>query len=244
MKMKMSLYSTVMYEFVTPALGVVVILLNILEAVLIKKSKHNSKGSIYLMSLAVSDILAGVIMVILKTMHQFMKTDLKGNIYAEEIYHVIKHAFIRFSLFISIFNLLAIAIDRYIAISHPMFHRNKRVTLQRTLCISTWMVSLACVTAAYCASRFGLADVRRYNDLLFPVSAYLSAVLLISLYSMIFKAISNSRKSSRTHSKQSEVNKMYLVKPNFIYFFIFFLHFYNISLYYKYYIYRIIRCYR
>lgn len=83
-KKKMSEYSDIIYTQVTPALGGVVVLLNILELFFIikmeqKKRSKYSKSFIYITNLCISDVMVGIVMIILKSMDPYMKTDLKDN---------------------------------------------------------------------------------------------------------------------------------------------------------------------
>ena len=108
-KKKMSAYSDAIYTTVTPILGGVVIILNILELVFIfrlqkKKRAKITKSFIYIINLCISDVMVGIVMVILKSMDPYMKTDLKNDELSKEFYGILKHVFIRLSLFISIFN--------------------------------------------------------------------------------------------------------------------------------------------
>ena len=58
-------------------------------------------------------------------MTQFQKTTLKDNAVAMEIYNIIKYCVIRISLFVSVFNLSALTIDRLFAIKFPFIHRKQ-----------------------------------------------------------------------------------------------------------------------
>ena len=58
-------------------------------------------------------------------MTQFQKTALKNDAVAKEIYNIIRYCVIRISLFVSVFNLSALTIDRLFAIKFPFIHRKQ-----------------------------------------------------------------------------------------------------------------------
>ena len=197
---KMSAYSEAIYTTITPLLGGVVVLLNLIEVAMIHKSKRKSANQIYLLSLSFSDIFVGITMIVLKSMDPFMKTTLKGNIAAYEVYNVLKHVFIRFSLFISIFNLIAITFDRLLAIVYPFYHRSRGKRFRLKITIGVWFVSMFVVVLVYLISRFKLMNVDRYNNLVFPISTYTTTVLFGTCYSKIYISI---RQSSRNLEKNT-----------------------------------------
>ena len=128
----MSAYSDAIYTTVTPVIGGITVILNVIELVLIYKlqrQKRNKKAAtksfIYLVNLSVSDVIVGLVMIVLKSMDPFMKTDLKNDELATEFYSILKHVFIRLTMFISIFNLLALTFDRYLAITNPLQHMKR-----------------------------------------------------------------------------------------------------------------------
>ena len=81
-KKKMSAYSDAIYTTVTPILGGIVVVLNSLELFMIMKMQKKKRSKItnsfiFITNLCVSDIMVGVVMIILKSMDPYMKTDLK-----------------------------------------------------------------------------------------------------------------------------------------------------------------------
>jgi len=129
-KAPMSAYSNAIYTTVTPVIGGIAVILNIIELILIYKTQRRKRNSvtksfIYLSNLCLSDIIVGLVMITLKSMDPFMKTDLKDDELAKEFYSILKHVFIRLSMFISIFNLLALTFDRYLAVTNPLQHRKR-----------------------------------------------------------------------------------------------------------------------
>ena len=150
---------------------------------------------VYILNLSISDVAIGIVMVVLKSLDPFMKTTLKGNIIAIEFYHVIRFCFIRLSLFVSVFNLIALTLDRMWAITKPFSHRKRRRKFAINVCVGVWALSIACVTLVYCISRFHLNNIGRYNNLVFPVATYSSTILFIISYLAIFHSLRESSKN-------------------------------------------------
>ena len=83
--------NNIIYTTITPTLGGLIIVLNTLQYYCIRRIQRMESGRAgggrlashhnlaYIKSLCASDILAGVTMVVLKSMTPFMKTSLKGD---------------------------------------------------------------------------------------------------------------------------------------------------------------------
>ena len=165
----MSEYRRILYTTVSPVIGALVVIFNLLELFTIyklnRKSQRTTLYVIYLSSLSASDFTAGLIMIILKSMDPFMKTTLNHDTVAKEIYGILRHVFVRFSLFNSIFNLMALTFDRFIAIKKPLHHKKMNERFAVKVCVLNWVLSLVFVTLMYCISRFYLNDIDRYVNL-------------------------------------------------------------------------------
>lgn len=83
-----SAYSEFLYSVLSPILGGLIVVLNTIQFYCIHRIQRMEAGNgsrggtnnnlSYIKSLCISDIMAGAIMVILKSMNPFMKTTLKG----------------------------------------------------------------------------------------------------------------------------------------------------------------------
>uniref|UniRef100_A0A7M5WM37 G-protein coupled receptors family 1 profile domain-containing protein n=2 Tax=Clytia hemisphaerica TaxID=252671 RepID=A0A7M5WM37_9CNID len=209
-KKQMSAYSDAIYTTVTPILGGVVVILNSLELFMIMKMQKKKRSKvtnsfIFITNLCVSDIMVGIVMIILKSMDPYMKTDLKDDNTAKEFYGILKHVFIRLSLFISIFNLLALTLDRYLAITGPLKHRKRGKSFVYKMIAAVWFFSLACVILIYCISRFELSNVEKYNNMVFPISSYTTSVVFVFCYSFIYKVVRDSSTKDIARSKSTYV---------------------------------------
>ena len=132
----MSQYRQALFEIVTPVMGGLVIVLNIIEiGWILQQGRTQRPGDIYILNLAISDIVVGLTMVILKSIDPFMETDLKYDMTAQEIYNIIQYCLLRLSMFVSVFNLLVLSVDRVWAISRPFSHRKKTASFAVKVCI-------------------------------------------------------------------------------------------------------------
>ncbi|XP_057310147.1 trace amine-associated receptor 13c-like [Hydractinia symbiolongicarpus] len=185
-------YGEVIYTHATPALAGLVLLFNVIVVAIIIKKVKLKPSLIYILNLCLSDTFVGINMIILKSMDPFMKTTLKGKSEVKELYSIIKHVFIRFSLLISIFNLIAITFDRLFAVAFPFLHHKQNKLFPYKICFSAWVLSLACVSLVYCVSRFLLSNVEKYNNLVFPVLTYTATIFFVACYTAIFVVLRRS----------------------------------------------------
>ena len=82
----MSQYRQALFETVTPVMGGLVIVLNIIEiGCILQQGRTQRPGAICILNLAISDVVVGLTMVILKSIDSFMETDLKYDMTAQEI---------------------------------------------------------------------------------------------------------------------------------------------------------------
>ena len=201
----MGKYQPGLYEVVTPVMGALAVVLNLIEiGFIVRRRKTWRLGKIYLLSLAVSDVIVGLMMIFLKSMHPFMKSDLKDDMVAKEVYNIVRYCFIRLSLFVSVLNLVVLVLDREWAIARPFSHRKKMPSFTVKACLFVWILSMICVTSTFCMVRFYGENVQQYYDLVFPVVTYLTTLVFTICYIVIFRKIRNSqtvRKQSTTISK-------------------------------------------
>ena len=82
----MSQHRQALFEIVTPIMGGLVIVLNIIEiGYILQQGRTQRPGAICILNLGISDVAVGLTMVILKSIDSFMETDLKYDMTAQEI---------------------------------------------------------------------------------------------------------------------------------------------------------------
>ena len=110
-----------------------------------------------------------------------------GNMVAEEIYNILRLVFIRFSLFSSIFNLIAMTIDRYLSIFHPVKQRNRSRYFVRLVICAVWVFSFVAVVLVYCITRWVVAEESTMSiNLVFPISSYPATMVFVYCYIAIY----------------------------------------------------------
>ena len=170
------------------------IVLNIIEiGCILQQGRTQRPGAICILNLAISDVVVGLTMVILKSIDPFMETDLKYDMTAQEIYNIIQYCLLRLSMFVSVFNLLVLSVDRVWAISRPFSHRKKTASFAVKVCILVWILSIICVTSIFCMVRFYGGNFERYYNLVLPVATYLTTFAFAVCYLVIFREIRDSK---------------------------------------------------
>ena len=213
-------YRAFLYEIVTPIMAGLIVVLNIIELAMILRNKgRKGVGTIYILNLSASDVFVGVSMIVLKIMTQFRKTTLKNDPVGIEFYNIIRYCVIRISLFVSVFNLSALTIDRLFAVKYPFIHRKQGKKFALKICVGVWLVSIILCTIVYLVTRFYLNNIARYNNLVFPVATYTASSIFIAAYAAIFlelkKSAKNTSKNKRDKDKEAaEVFCCFFLKKN------------------------------
>ena len=154
------------------AVGLLIIVANIVEIVYISRNKHKNTFEKLLLSLAISDLLVGITATVYKTSDFLLGKKPWLN---EEVAATV----FMFSSIFSLKNLLVLTTDRFLAIRFPIKHRIL-VTARRTniLIISIWVVSGVGGVGSNLILIFGL---KTGNDYFMMISA----VLIISIGAII-----------------------------------------------------------
>ncbi|XP_057311565.1 adenosine receptor A2b-like [Hydractinia symbiolongicarpus] len=190
-------YEPILFQYVTPVIGGLAILANMSEIISIMYHRHNNGGYalVYIFSLSMSDLLMGIMMVILKSMHPFMKTTLKGNTGAKEAYDLIRFGCIRFALLMSIFNLIALSIDRVRAVKNPIKYRLRDGKHTIWIPVGLWCMAFLCISLYYWISRELFQNTKRYINLIFPVAIFSAFIIFIGCYGIILHALVKHRRT-------------------------------------------------
>ena len=163
----------------------------------LKRNKLTSHET-YLISLSVAEIVRLLFECV------FMTAELNGNL--KTIGNYMKSA-LMIVLFISIFHLLTITLDRYVAVTHPLKHHvavtKKRVCL---VCIAIWILPLAALCASY------IADIWIKLEEMYFMKITMSLIIASgSLFILLYLGIIYQVKSSQESRSGDNVNGR---KPN------------------------------
>ena len=133
-------YSIILY-IVIPIQAFVQLVAKIIELIYIIKTKRfRTSSSIYIINLTLTNITTGVL--------AFPSTLVSPTLWgwSKEIGYArwfFSNAGIQFSLYASIFTLLALTIDRLIAVIRPSFYRIVKNKHAMYVCFGTWFLSIS-----------------------------------------------------------------------------------------------------
>ena len=185
----------------SPAFAVIICALNIIEILLLIKrlkrentdyNKHRT-SLVFLLNLAISDLCVGITVVLVKILYYLKKyhiiclyTGVTGIVYG-----VLLYFFLRFSMTISILNLIALLIDRLLSIRNPFRFTTVQIRYIIITIAIIWALLIAFVTGFYYFSVHVLSSGMSilYRCIIFPVTIIPAIVVFSFCYIFIFKAI-------------------------------------------------------
>ncbi|XP_066934088.1 G-protein coupled receptor GRL101-like [Clytia hemisphaerica] len=191
-------YQSILYKYVTLILGVLIMVFNSIMLIYIRKSKahkHKPAGFVYVINMAVSDLFVGVVMVILKSMDPYIETTLANSDLAQFTNHVMRYWMVRFTLLVSVFNLVALTIDRLYAIRFPFDAQQMKRRFHIKVCCGVWLLSLVMTLLCYIFVTYCVKNSLRYKDAIFPIATIPATVLFVVSYTMIFTVVCRTSKT-------------------------------------------------
>ena len=195
MAKRRSEYHQIISSIISPTVAALVVILNLLKLYVIKTKQRQNKSVsiIYLINVSISDITVGILIIVYRTMHLYVD----NNAVAEEICKIIQLCLIRISLFVSVFNLVALTLNKMWAIRKPFIHRKYGKKFAIKICFGVWMTSITFVAGLYLLSRYQLRNTKKYTDVVFACVTYPAAIIFIVCYTIIFLAIRQSVKARK-----------------------------------------------
>ena len=197
-----------LYYCVSPSLAVLAILLNsIMISSLVRQYCRNKKGGkrghstplIFLANLAISDLLVGLTVTVIKVITFLYRYKLiRWTLPLGWAYHIMKYAFLRLSLLTSVFNLASLTIDRFLAIRYPMLYRI-RITNKHAFVVAgmTWILSVAFTATHYSISNFSGITLWKYDLIIFPAIVFPGALIFATCYTLILLEIRKQGRNMR-----------------------------------------------
>lgn len=200
--------SDVLYYYVSPTIAVLTILLNsVVIGALVRQYYRNkavgkrghSAPLIFLINLAISDLLVGLTVTIIKVITFLYHYKLiRWSLAVGWAYHIMKYAFLRLSLLTSIFNLASLTIDRFLAIRYPMLYRIKVNNKQALAVVGmTWLLSVIFTAAHYGISNFSGITLSKYDLIIFPAVVLPAALIFTTCYTLILLEIRKQGRNMR-----------------------------------------------
>lgn len=175
-------------KYVSLILALLTAIANTVEIVIIAKKKNKLHSSmIYILNLSISDLLTAVctlIIVIIRLVRSF------PSLTEVIIYQIIFTS----SIMTSSFNLVAITIDRILAIIRPIQHRNVKRVYSVSVCICLWLVSVVSLSIVYTVALLHPSK-SGYNAILilYPTTTFTTVIILCGGYYWLIKSLKGQR---------------------------------------------------
>ena len=175
-------------DIVYAVIGLCISALNIAEINYILKIKYKKTFDKLLLSLAISDTFVGFSVTVFK----FFDVTLGGSLLKWSEERTFLHLFM-FSLAFSLSNLLAITIDRYLAVKFPIKHRAFASARRSNIAILiVWLASFVALLINALIIIYG--DKRNeYFLAALSITILITGILLISIYTSILYSIYKTR---------------------------------------------------
>jgi len=133
-----------LFMVVSPTGAALMIILNILEIWFIFKRKMLArvKSTVYILNLAISDILLGIFILTVKT----LKTIEQNNGISSKYRLFFQHKMIYISLYVSVLTLAVLTIERVLAVKKPIFYKMLEYKKKFYISVSMWFITVFAIT--------------------------------------------------------------------------------------------------
>lgn len=203
------LFRTKSEVFVFMALYILLSLLaitgNSLVVVAFRKVRLRAAINLFFVSLAVSDLMVGAVSIPLWIYHlscPYFSSCIEPNVSVSVFYR----AFDVFSAMASIWNLVAISVERYLAICWPVHHRLSSFTRYYLMIFATWSFSVM-ITAVYSVD-FNPTWKSYRGSLMFVAGFAVPLLVITVMYSSIHRSVvSMNAHWKRANAKASVLRK-------------------------------------
>ena len=171
------------FEVISQIIATLVMITNLTEILLlIRRMKTLKTSMIFILNLAISDMLVGTVVVTITIMY-----------YVKVIraYDLFINLLLNLSMHMSSMNLIAVTADRCLAVIKPIWHRKIKRKFSVIVCIILWIVSTAIFSTLYFLIKFGNHNPKirwRFFYLTYPiVTLTTTSVLIYGYYTIINK---------------------------------------------------------
>ena len=184
------------------ALAVIICTLNSIEfCLLIKRLKKGNAdlnkhrvSLLLLLNLAISDFCVGLAVILVKILTYLAKyyvTNDRSASVPKFVYIFLLAIYLRFSMMVSIFNSLALTIDRFLSLRNPFRHMVVQAKHMVITIAAIWVLSIGAVTGFYYFSKhmLSLRICSQYCLTKFPFMVIPAVTVFSSCYIFIFKPI-------------------------------------------------------
>ena len=182
--------ANILFEIVSPTMAGLIIIVNLAEIVMLtrkKRGKGLTAPMVYVLSLSISDLCVGKVIVCVKIVHFLEKTGtIRNKEDARAAQYLMKYMFLRISLLMSLANLVALTVDRMVSL-RTLVKRSKKTAI--IISIINTLSSIVFILVLYFTlhSFISKDDYLQYELLMFSVLVFPSAVYFAIAYTLIIR---------------------------------------------------------
>ena len=195
-------FKTFLFMVVSPTTAGLMIILNSVEIWFILRHKllQRVKSTIYILNLAVSDIILGVFVILvklLKTAEQNQGIDPKYRLFFQ-----LKMIYI--SLYVSVLTLAALTIERVLAVKKPIYYNMIEYRKKCVVCFAMWIITILAIVL-----HNATVNDHEKEYIKTPIVILSTAFLITASFIVIFKTLKsrsfrNQEKNNETGSSKSK----------------------------------------
>lgn len=166
-------FKTVLFDIVSPTNASIIIILNMIEIIFICKMKmmRRKKSTVFLVNLAISDLILGLIIVLVKILSLFKN---KGAVFTL-FYSFTRRSGIQITLMASVLTNNILTTERFLAVKHPHVYNRITRVMRRNMCLVVWLLAIAITLCFYLPDPYDLTY--RYHEHFI----ILSSIVILSL---------------------------------------------------------------
>lgn len=202
---------TVLFNIVSPTNASFIIILNIIEIIFICRMKmvKRKKSTVFILNLAISDLILGLIIVLVKILSLFKNKGMIFNLF----YSFTRRSAIQITLIASVLTNNILTTERFLAVKHPHVYNRITRAMRRNMCLVVWLLAITITLCFYLPDPYDLKY--RYHEHFI----ILSSIIVLSLpwpiisYTMIRQVFQKRFKQKQgdpsrfTSSTSANINK-------------------------------------
>ncbi|XP_066910714.1 neuropeptide FF receptor 1-like [Clytia hemisphaerica] len=175
-------FKTFLFMVLSPLTACLMIILNVIEIWFIFKHKimDRVKSTVYILNLAVSDIILGVFVLmvkILKLAEQNHGVDPKYRLFFQ-----LKMVYI--SLYVSVLTLAALTVERVLAVKKPMYYNMLEWSKKCIICVAIWALTVLAIILHNIA-----VNDHEKEYIKTPLVIFITAFLITISYAVILRTL-------------------------------------------------------
>ena len=200
-------HQELMWVFISPTLAVFIVIVNLVQIYSIIKSNRRklSIPFIFMVNLSISDLSVGLTEILIKTIYWTIYTRKISSQAILDIFNYLLFVFLRMSLMMSVFNLIAITFDRLYCVIKPIHYRQMNRRKAFYVCISLWIISIISTSSYY----YGLSSLKdaytmwRIDLLFFPLTTFPTLPFLSFVYIFIWFHVKKQNKNLQAENSDN-----------------------------------------